>query len=85
MEALEAFQNVILLEENKDEKKWTFQSLLNIILIKCKLGMIDDLSDDVSKTLKAMDKVSKNDANDAINSILEAVSVFFTATNLVRC
>jgi len=70
---MEGFQSVIMLEENRSEKKYTFQSLLNIILIKCRLQLYEDLSSDVTRILKAMDKVSKNDANDAINSILEAV------------
>jgi len=72
-DAMEGFQTVIMLEENRSEKKYTFQSLLNIILIKCRLQLYEDLSNDVTKILKAMDKVSKNDANDAINSILEAL------------
>lgn len=71
---MEGFQTVIMLEENRSEKKYTFQSLLNIILIKCRLQLYEDLSSDVTRILKAMDKVSKNDANDAINSTLEAVS-----------
>jgi len=72
-DAMEGFQTVIMLEENRSDKKYTFQSLLNIILIKCRLQLYEDLSGDVTKILKAMDKVSKNDANDAINSILEAL------------
>ena len=72
---MEGFQTVIMLEENRSDKKYTFQSLLNIILIKCRLQLYEDLSGDVTKILKAMDKVSKNDANDAINSILEAVKI----------
>ena len=70
---MEGFQTVIMLEENRDEKKYTFQSLLSIILIKCRLQLYEDLSGDVTKILKAMDKASKNEANDAINAILEAV------------
>jgi len=62
-----------MLEENKGEKKYTFQSLFNIILIKCRLQLYKNLQGDIAKILKAMNKVSKNDANDSINSILEAV------------
>lgn len=72
-DAMEQFHTVIMLEENRSEKKYTFQSLLNIILIKCRLQLYEDLSNDVTRILKAMDKVSKNDANDAINNILEAL------------
>mmetsp|Transcript_33390 Transcript_33390/g.30381 ORF Transcript_33390/g.30381 Transcript_33390/m.30381 type:complete len:142 (+) Transcript_33390:47-472(+) len=72
-EALEGFESVIMLEENKDDKQWTFKALLSIILIKCKQEMYEGLESNVSQILKTMDKVSKNDANDAINEILEVM------------
>lgn len=73
-EAVEQFETVIMLEENRSEKKYTFDSLKFIILIKCKLESYDGLTDYVNRILKAMSDVSKNAANDAIDEIVEAVS-----------
>lgn len=62
-----------MLEENNAEKKYSFKSLLYVILIKCKIGQLDGLTSDVNDILRHMDKVSKNDANDALDSILETL------------
>jgi len=75
-EALDRFSNVILMEENKGvEAKWKFKCLLNMIIIKCKLQRDDDLVENITQLLKCicMDKVSRNEANDAINVILEYI------------
>ena len=81
---MEGFESVIMLEENKDDKQWTFKALLSIILIKCKQEMYEGLESNVSQILKTMDKVSKNDANDAINEILEVVSRLYMRRKLLK-
>ena len=72
-EALEKFETVYMMEDSREEKPLSFQALQNIVVISSKLGKYENMVRKTKLLLKMMNKVARNDANDAINQILDAV------------
>ena len=64
------FLNIIELESQKSKDTWRFKCLLNVIIIRIKLVDYDDLLGSIKDILKCMDKVSRNEANEAIDAII---------------
>jgi len=76
-EALEQFENVVLLEEQTGEEvKLRFKALENIVVLSAQLGKYDNMVSKQNKLLKLINKVARNDVSDAVNNILDAVSSY---------
>ncbi|EGR28106.1 hypothetical protein IMG5_182910 [Ichthyophthirius multifiliis] len=73
--AILIFQGIIEREESKDiqQRKWTFKSLLQIIILSVKINQVQQLIQNISQILKNMEGVSKNDATEAITQIIETI------------
>ena len=64
---------VYSLEEQQDEKKFSFEALQNIVVLSAKLGKLDNMVARTKLLLKLVNTVARNDVNEAINQILDAV------------
>ena len=75
-EALEMFENVILLSENlgDDEVKYRFSSLQNIVVLSAQLHQLENMVTKQRLLLKMISKVSREDISEAINAVLDAVA-----------
>jgi COP9 signalosome complex subunit 2 len=71
--SLAQFEEVVALEAARgDEVKWRFKSLLNIVLLKNKLG-VPTLLDSYQALLGLVEKVTTNESTDAINTVLDTM------------
>lgn len=55
------------MEQDKDEKKFTFDSLKHLVILGMKLNKFEDSKNNHSKLLKMSAKKTRNEANDALN------------------
>jgi len=73
-EAINQFENCILMEENLEgEIVHRFKAMENIIILSARLHKYDTMKEYHSKMLRIISKVARNDVSDAINNILDAV------------
>lgn len=76
-DAIEQFENVVLMEEKEgDEINYRFKAMEHIVVLSARLGLIDKMKQYQARILKIMDKVARNDVSEAISNILDAVSKF---------
>lgn len=74
-EALDMFENVILLAEQVEgEAKFKFQALQNIVVLSAQLGQLGNMVDKQKMLLRMVNKVSREDLSEAVNAILYAVT-----------
>jgi COP9 signalosome complex subunit 2 len=72
--ALEQFCKVVELEAKRgSEVVWRFKALQNVVMLSGRLNRFDEMARRYQELLAHMDKVSRNDASEAINTILDAV------------
>eukprot|EP00742_Colponemidia_sp_Colp-10_P001549 GILJ01001661.1.p1 GENE.GILJ01001661.1~~GILJ01001661.1.p1 ORF type:complete len:464 (-),score=91.71 GILJ01001661.1:211-1563(-) len=73
--ALQSFETVVKLESEKGtEVKWRFKALENIVMLAFRLGDYDKTTSRYQEMLTYMDQVTRNDASDSINTILDTVA-----------
>lgn len=78
-EAIEQFENCVLMEENLGtEINHRFKAMENIVVLSARLHLFDKMKDNHQKILKIIDKVARNDVSDAVNNILDAVAKHLT-------
>lgn len=76
-DALEMFENVILISDSLDgETKYRFQALQNIVVLSAQLGELDNMVNKQRFILKMVNKVSREELSDAVNAILDAVAQY---------
>ena len=68
-DALERFEAVVMLEETRDKRDYTFQSLKFIVLLAMQLGKFDQMLSSTKRLLSMAPQVSKNDLSEAVNAI----------------
>jgi len=74
-QALEQFQRVVALEGARGtEVVWRFKALQNIVILCARIGKFDDMAARYRDLLSHMDQVTRNDASEAINTVLDSVS-----------
>lgn len=74
-QALEQFQKVVTLEVARgSEVVWRFKALQNIVTLCARLSRFDDMANRYRELLSYMDQVTRNDASEAINSVLDSAS-----------
>jgi len=72
-EALEKFENVILLEENTNKVVFGFLAVKNVVILSMQLGLNKNMIDKLRYMLKMSNKVSKNDLTEAVNLVQDAI------------
>jgi len=73
--ALEQFQKVVTLETARGtEVVWRFKALQSMVGLCGRLGRFDDMAARYRELLSYMDKVTRNDASEAINAVLDSAS-----------
>mmetsp|Transcript_36345 Transcript_36345/g.93981 ORF Transcript_36345/g.93981 Transcript_36345/m.93981 type:complete len:455 (-) Transcript_36345:68-1432(-) len=81
--AIEQFQKVVTLETARGtEVVWRFKALQNIVSLCARLGRFDDMATQYRALLEYMDKVTRNDASEAINTVLDSASSASDLTKL---
>ena len=76
-DALEMFENVILISDSLDgETKYRLQALQNIVVLSAQLGELDNMVNKQRFILKMVNKVSREELSDAVNAILDAVAQY---------
>jgi len=74
-QALEQFQKVVALESSRgQEVVWRFKALQNIVILCARIGRFDEMATRYRELLSYMDQVTRNDASEAINTVLDSVS-----------
>mmetsp|Transcript_43310 Transcript_43310/g.111848 ORF Transcript_43310/g.111848 Transcript_43310/m.111848 type:complete len:452 (-) Transcript_43310:131-1486(-) len=74
-QALEQFQRVVQLETSRGtEVVWRFKALQNIVILCSRIGRFDEMTARYRELLSYMDQVTRNDASEAINTVLDSVS-----------
>jgi len=74
-QALEQFQKVVALETSRGaEVVWRFKALQNIVTLCARLGRFDQMATKYRELLSYMDQVTRNDASEAINAVLDSAS-----------
>lgn len=82
-QALEQFQKVVALEASRGkEVVWRFKALQNIVILCARLSRFDDMAVQYRELLSYMDQVTRNDASEAINTVLDSVSSASDLTKL---
>eukprot|EP00747_Dinoflagellata_sp_TGD_P166974 gnl/TRDRNA2_/TRDRNA2_190604_c0_seq1.p1 gnl/TRDRNA2_/TRDRNA2_190604_c0~~gnl/TRDRNA2_/TRDRNA2_190604_c0_seq1.p1 ORF type:complete len:452 (-),score=110.42 gnl/TRDRNA2_/TRDRNA2_190604_c0_seq1:144-1499(-) len=82
-QALEQFQRVVALEEKRGtEVVWRFKALQNIVILSVKVSTVDQMTARYKELLSYMDQVTRNDASEAINTVLDSVSSASDLTKL---
>jgi COP9 signalosome complex subunit 2 len=72
--ALELFLNVLALDKNTADQQYYFKSLNNVVILYANLANYPEMNKYHMELLEKMDSVARNDAVDAINSIIDAAS-----------
>mmetsp|Transcript_59970 Transcript_59970/g.111217 ORF Transcript_59970/g.111217 Transcript_59970/m.111217 type:complete len:452 (+) Transcript_59970:68-1423(+) len=84
-QALEQFEKVVALESSRGtEVVWRFKALQNIVILCARLGRFDDCATRYKELLSYMDQVTRNDASEAINTVLDSVSSASDLSKLER-
>ncbi|CAK0853068.1 unnamed protein product, partial [Prorocentrum cordatum] len=74
-QALEQFQKVVTLETQRGtEVVWRFKALQNMVILCARLGKLKDMATRYRELLSYMDQVTRNDASEAINNVLDSAS-----------
>lgn len=82
-QALEQFQRVVSLETSRGtEVVWRFKALQNIVILCARIGRFDEMATRYRELLSYMDQVTRNDASEAINTVLDSVSSASDLTKL---
>lgn len=82
-QALEQFQRVVTLEAQRGtEVVWRFKALQNIVILCARIGRFDEMAGRYRDLLSHMDQVTRNDASEAINTVLDSVSSASDLTKL---
>jgi len=82
-QALEQFQKVVQLENAKGpEVVWRFKALQNIVILCSRINRFDEMATRYRELLSYMDQVTRNDASEAINTVLDSVSSASDLTKL---
>lgn len=81
-QALEQFQKVVTLETAKGpEVVWRFKALQNIVILCARVSRFEEMATRYQELLGYMDQVTRNDASEAINTVLDSVS---SASDLMK-
>jgi len=56
------------------EVVWRFKALQNIVILSARLGHFDEMATRYEQLLSFMDQVTRNEANDAINTVLDSAT-----------
>lgn len=72
-QALEMFETVIALEENRDTRDFSFNSVKYVVMLALQLQQWDKMISFQRQLLKMSSKVSKNDLTEAINAIQDQI------------
>lgn len=73
--ALEQFLKVVKLETSKgSEVVWRFKALQNVVMLCARISRFDEMANRYRELLSYMDHVTRNDASEAINTVLDSVS-----------
>lgn len=73
--ALQLFEKVVALESSKGGTvTWRFKALQNIVILSSRTGRFEQMAERYQELLKYMDQVTRNEASDAINTVLDSVS-----------
>ncbi|CAE7776474.1 csn2 [Symbiodinium sp. CCMP2456] len=82
-QALEQFQRVVTLEAARgSEVVWRFKALQNIVILCARIGRFEEMATRYRELLSYMDQVTRNDASEAINTVLDSVSSASDLTKL---
>jgi len=82
-QALEQFQKVVALETSRGtEVVWRFKALQNIVILCARISRFDEMATRYRELLSYMDQVTRNDASEAINTVLDSVSSASDLTKL---
>jgi len=82
-QALEQFQQVVQMETARGtEVVWRFKALQNIVTLCARIGRFDDMAARYRELLGYMDQVTRNDASEAINTVLDSASSASDASKL---
>ena len=75
-DALSGFLKVLELEKEQPggEQRWRFLALKNIVILECGLGRYEPMHEHVAELFGLVNTVARNDATDAINTIIDAAS-----------
>lgn len=74
-QAVEQFLKVVEKETARGtEVVWRFKALQNIVILCARIGRFDEMPGRYRELLSYMDQVTRNDASDAINTVLDSVS-----------
>lgn len=78
-QALEQFQKVVAMEAARGpEVVWRFKALQNIVILCARIGRFDEMAARYHELLSYMDQVggqvTRNEASEAINTVLDSVS-----------
>mmetsp|Transcript_9578 Transcript_9578/g.21017 ORF Transcript_9578/g.21017 Transcript_9578/m.21017 type:complete len:450 (-) Transcript_9578:44-1393(-) len=74
-QALEQFLKVVSMETARgSEVVWRFKALQNIVMLCARLGRFDDMATRYRELLSHMPQVTRNDASEAINAVLDSAS-----------
>lgn len=74
-QALEQFQKVVALETSRGpEVVWRFKALQNMVILCARTAKFDEMATRYRELLSYMDQVTRNDASEAINTVLDSVS-----------
>ncbi|CAD7957511.1 unnamed protein product [Amoebophrya sp. A120] len=81
--ALQQFQKVVSLDNERQRKnggggrqsneQWKFKSLQNIVILAARVGQTDTMRNTMREVLSLLGSVSRNDAQEAVNSILDQI------------
>jgi len=75
-EAIKLFQKVVDLEKSKgDEVKWRFKALSHLVSLHFRLGDHSATVARYQELFNYISKVTRNDCTDAVNAILDAISL----------
>jgi len=71
--AIEQYQLVISMEEQKEEKKWTPKSIIEIIKIKLQKNDFEDFESDIRKMLGYMALMSNFEQRSTVDNIISSL------------
>jgi len=84
-QALEQFQRVVALESSRgQEVVWRFKALQNVVILCGRVGRFDEMAARYRDLLSYMDQVTRNDASEAINTVLDSVNSTNSASDLTK-
>ncbi|CAD7956054.1 unnamed protein product [Amoebophrya sp. A25] len=79
--ALAQFQSVVQLENERQSKGgvavWKFKALQNIVILAARVGKHEEMYETHQELLALLSTVTRNDASEAINSILDTINAIY--------